>query len=209
MKKNILVLALLSAIATPTLAEGGFIGGDIGLVLGYPNRTGETASGLSAAGATSLSVTQKVSSIAFDLRGGQWITEQLGWEIGYDALGNVDGSWTSTGSTTGNYKYSASAYHFVALGGIPMGGGKLYGKAGVFSASVKEDASNTAGFSASNTQSSTGLLLGGGYEWSLSDKLAGHTGIDLFNGVKFHDFSNNKTENKTLVQISVGVDYKF
>lgn len=209
MKKIAAAVLLTASLATPAFAEGYFIGADIGTAAGYPDRTGETINGLIGAGATYASATQKTSSVAFDLHGGQWITERFGWEVGYDAFGSVDGSWTSIGSTTGSYKYSASAVHVAALGGIPLGRGKLYGKAGLFSASTKEDASNTVGFSSSKTQSSTGLLIGGGYELSFSDKIAGHAGMNLFNGMKFNDFTNNTTSNKTLVQVLVGVDYKF
>lgn len=209
MKRITAAVLLSAAFATPAFAEGFFIGADIGTAAGYPDRTGETVNGLIAAGATYASATQKTSSIAFGLHGGQWITEHFGWEVGYDALGSVDGSWVSIGATTGSYKYSASAFHVAALGGIPLGRGKLYGKAGLFSASTKEDASNTVGFSASKTQSSTGLILGGGYELSFSDKIAGHAGINLFNGMKFNDFTNNTTSNKTLAQVVVGVDYTF
>lgn len=212
MKQMIFAAALLGSVSFGAQAEGFFIGGDIGTVSGYPDRTGATVSALMGAGATSASATQKTGSAAFNLHGGQWLNAHFGWEVGYDVLGSVDGSWTSVGATTGSYKYSASAFHVAALGGIPMGGrGKLYGKVGLFSASTKEEARNTVGFFSSKTQSSTGLLVGGGYELSFTEKIAGHAGISLFNGVKFDDFTTNNTttDKKTLVQIAVGVDYKF
>lgn len=210
MKKITAAITLFAVFATPASAAGFFIGGDLGFTAGYPNRTEEVGNGLLGAGATSASVTQKKVSIALDLYGGQWVSEQFGWEIGYDALGSADGDWTSTGASTGSYKYTVSAYHFALLGGIPVGGrGKLYGKAGIFSASTKEEWSNTTGFSGSITQSSSGLLLGGGYELSFNDRLAGRAGITLFNGVQFNDFTNNQTDKKTLIELAVGVNYKF
>lgn len=213
MKKISAAVLLFAAFATPVFAEGFFIGADIGTATGYPDRTAEIANGLVTAGATFASATEKKTSFAFDLHGGQWVTERFGWEVGYDSLGSVDGSWTSIGgtATTGSFKYSVSALHVAALGGIPMGHGKLYGKAGLFSASTKEDASNTVGYSQSKTQSSTGLLVGGGYELSFNDKLAGHVGFNLFNGVKFNDFTNtpNTTDKNNIFQVVVGVDFKL
>jgi OmpA-OmpF porin, OOP family len=209
-KKIAAAMALSTVFATPAFAGGFFIGGDLGIAAGYPDRKEEVGNGLIGAGATYVSVTQKMASIALDLHGGQWVTEQFGWEIGYDALGSADGDWTSSGASTGSYKYTASAYHFALLGGIPVGGrGKLFGKAGLFSASTKEEVSNTGGYHSSITQSSSGLLLGGGYELSFNERVAGRAGITLFNGVKFNDFTNNQTDKKTLVQVAVGVNYKF
>ncbi len=214
MKKITAAFLLSAAFATPVLAEGFFIGGDIGFAGGYPDRTEEVGNGLLSAGATYVSVTQKKASVAYDLRLGQWVTKNFGWELGYDGLGSVDGTWTSAGgtATTGGYKYTASAAHLAVLGGIPLGGrGKLYGKIGLFSAATKEDAHNTVGYSRSITQNSTGLLLGGGYELSFNEHLAGHVGLNLFNGVKFYDFtkSTTATDNKTIVQLALGLDYKF
>lgn len=213
MKKITAVILLYAAFATPAFAEGFFIGGDIGIASGYPDRTAEVGNALIGGGATYVSVTQKKSSVAYDLRLGQWVTEHFGWELGYDRLGSVDGTWTTTGATTnGSYKYTASASHLAVLGGIPLGGrSKLYGKVGLFSGSTKEDWSSSNGNISSKTQSSSGLLLGGGYEQSFNDHLAGHVGLNLFNGMKFYDFAKNTTatDKKTLVQLAVGVDYKF
>jgi hypothetical protein len=209
MKKYITAAALSFALVTPAFAEGFFIGGDVGIALGYPDRTSDVGNGLMGAGATSAHVTQKVASTTLALHGGQWINEQFGWEVGYDGLGSVDGTWSSTGSTTGSYKYSASAFHLAALGGIPVGRGKIYGKAGAFSASTTEDASNTVGFHSSTTTSSSGLLIGAGYSFAFTEKLAGHVGANLFNGVKFHNFATNTSDSKTLFNVAFGVDFKF
>lgn len=211
MKKITAAILLSATFATPVFADGFFIGADVGTATGYPDRTAEAENGLVAAGATSVSASEKKTSFAFGVHGGQWITQNFGWEVGYDSLGKVDGSWTSTGSTTGSFKYSVSAFHVAALGGIPMGRGKLYGKAGVFSASTKEDWSNNFALSGSTTQNSTGLLVGGGYELPFSDKLEGHVGFNLFNGVKFNDFTNipNTTDKNNIFQVVVGVDFKL
>jgi hypothetical protein len=209
MKKFVATVALSFALTTPAFAEGFFIGGDVGITLGYPDRTSDVGNGLLGAGATSAHVSQKVASTALALRGGQWMGERFGWELGYDGLGSVDGTWSSTGSTTGSYKYSASAFHLAALGGIPVGRGKIYGKAGIFSGSTKEEASNTIGYHESTTTSSTGLLIGAGYEFSFTEKLAGHVGANLFNGMKFHNFATNTSDTKTLINVAFGVDFKF
>lgn len=208
--RKIVGAALLSAVmSTPVYSAGFFLGADIGSTGGYPDRTGETVNALIGFGASSASATQKKASLGFSVRVGQWVTDRFGWELGYNGFGSIDGSWTSVGATTGSYKYTASAAHLAVLGGIPVGSGKIYGKAGLYSASTKEEASNTVGYSASKTHSSSGLLIGGGYEWAFTGNLSGHAGVNLFNGVKFNNFVDNTTTNKTLAQVAVGVDFKF
>jgi opacity protein-like surface antigen len=179
--KIILSIVFLSCAFT-AYAEGFFIGGAVGIVI-YPNYTTDTSNWLIDAGASYASVKQNKGSFTLDFHGGQWVNKSLGWEAGYTDLGSVDGSYTSNltfPGANGTYKYSASASHLAALGGTPLGLGRLFGKIGLFSASTH--LSDPFG---SQNESSTGLLLGGGYELSLTPNLAGRAGINLFNGVKF------------------------
>lgn len=202
MKSSFVAVLLSAMLTTSAMAEGFFIGSNIGFAL-YPDRIATDP------GATSTSTSQQRTSLALDLRGGQWFDERYGWEVGYDALGNIDGSWRSVSSSaTGSYKYSASALHLALLGRIPLRHGKLFGKAGLFSASTTEEVATSTGTSTSATINSAGLMIGVGYEYRFST-IGVHAGFNFYHGMKFHDFMNNKVESMSTPQFAAGVDYYF
>lgn len=239
--KNIFVLALLSSlssiITTPAFAEENttssapastapsasgkttFIGVDIGALSGYPNSTGTIVSGLTANGWTSASATERVSPVAYDFHGGQWLSERLGWEVGYGVYGSVDGLFSASTTTQnyfGSYAYSASIVYGAVLGAIPLGSGKLYGKAGLHSTSTTTAFSSYKNnlavslITGSTSQSSTGFLLGGGYEYAFNKNWAVRADITMFNGAQFASAWNFATiENKTLIQTAAGLNYSF
>jgi hypothetical protein len=191
------------------MAEGFFIGADVGRVT-YPDYTNELVNGLVASGATFASARQDAASFTVGIHGGQWVNQNFGWEAGFTDLGSISGSFNSNlVNGSGNYKYSASAIYASALGGIPLGRGKLFGKAGLFSATTKLSGTFGAFLLAPQDQSSTGVLLGGGYELRFNDKISGRAGLDLYNGVKFSNVWSGVVESKTLVQVGVGVNFTF
>ncbi len=206
---KVLAAALVSvAVPSSAMAEGFFIGADAGTVT-YPDYTNEITSGLMANGALFASSTQNAGSFTFGVHGGQWVNQNFGWEAGYTDFGSVTGTFNSN-ILSGTYKYSASALYASALGGIPLGRGKLFGKAGLFSATTKLSGNVFgAGILAPADQSSTGLLLGGGYELAFTNQISGRAGVNLYNGVKFSNVWSGVVESKTLVQVGVGVNFTF
>jgi OmpA-like transmembrane domain len=203
--KKILAIALFSTTITAH-AEGVFIGGDLGLV-SYPDYTTDTTNWLINNGASYVATTQKVVSGSLEIHGGQWITDSLGWEIGYANLGSVTGSYTSNAFVTypsGAYKYSASAVHVALLGGIPMGRGKLFGKFGVASASTTLDDPYF-----SQTVYSTALLLGGGYEFWVNPNVSLRAGLDLYSGVDFVNEGSYAIESRGMARVAVGANVTF
>ncbi len=207
---KVLAAALVCAAASSSaMAEGFFIGADVGQMR-YPDYTNEVVNGLMASGAGFASATQDAASFSFGIHGGQWVNQNFGWEAGYADFGSVSGTFNSNLiNGSGTYKYSASALYASALGGIPLGHGKLYGKAGLFSATTKLSGTVGAFLLAAQDQSSTGLLLGGGYELAFNNHISGRAGLDLYNGVKFSNVWSGVVESKTLVQVGVGVNFTF
>jgi len=200
--KKILAIVLLSATFTAH-AEGFSIGGDIGMVT-YPDYTSDIQT--LWLGPNS-SVSQNLVSATLDIHGGQWINDYFGWEVGFADLGSVSGSYNSA-IVNGSYKYSAAALHVAALGGIPLGKGKLFGKAGLFSATTKlED--NCFVCIPSQTLSSTGLMIGGGYELWFTPHISGRVGLNLYNGVKFINEATYAAESKSMLQAAVGANFTF
>jgi hypothetical protein len=203
--KRILAIVLLSA-AFGAHAEGFYIGGDLGTV-SYPDYTTDTANWLIGNGATYASVTQKVVSSTVDIHIGQWVTEGFGWEAGYADLGSVDGSYASNSGVlfpNGTYTYSAAAAHVAVLGGIPLGRGKLFGKFGLFSASTTLDDPYF-----SQTVYSTGLLLGGGYEFWFNPAFSLRAGLNLYSGVNFVNEGTYAIESRGMAQVAVGANFTF
>lgn len=237
--KNTFVFALLSfALTTPAFAEENstsstpapaattpsasgkiFIGVDIGLLSGYPDSTGTIVSGLIANGWTSASAAQKTSTTSYNIHGGQWLSEQLGWEVGYGDLGSVKGSLNSANATSnysGVYEYSASTVYAAVLGATSLGAGKLYGKAGLHSTSTTTAISTyqysltfQRRSSGSSTTSSTGFLLGGGYEYAFNKNWAARADITMFNGTEVVNVWTGNKDAQTLIQTSVGLNYSL
>lgn len=209
------------AVTTPSASGKTFIGVDIGLLSGYPDSTGAIVSGQIAGGWTSASATQKISTTSFNIHGGQWLSERLGWEVGYSDFGSAIGSFNSTTASqsyNGSYQYSASTVYAAALGATSLGAGKLYGKAGLHSTSTKTEYTSLlyrfstlqGRFAGSTTMSSTGFLLGGGYEYAFNKNWAVRADITMFSGVQFANVSKFSTiENQTLIQTSVGLNYSL
>jgi hypothetical protein len=216
MKKKILVIALLSAaVAAPAFAAGNgfFAGGSLGLVKN-PNWVDAANQYMVANGASSSDTKQNAVSLSIGLRGGYWLNDNFGVEGGLVSISEAKGTITTTGAFAGTttYSYTTGALYAAALGGLPLGTGKLFGKAGIYSASTKLAGTTTiAGMSVSSpTASNTGLLLGGGYAFRVMNHLSIRPEFTLYNGVKFNNLDTTKSnESKNLYQLSVGADYLF
>lgn len=205
-KVSVLLVALLGSVALNSHAAGFFVGGEAGVAV-YPDFTSSVAQSMVKAGFASASVKQDRGSTAFGIYGGQWVTDNFGWEAAYTDLGSIDGKVTTVPASNTTYRYAAGALSATALGGIKLHArGTLYGKAGLYRASVKFDS-----VTRSVTTSSTGLVLGGGYSMSFTNHLIGKAELAIYNGVKFQTFnaSNGTNTSDNITKVSVGVAYAF
>lgn len=213
MKTRLMGISLLSALLCSSANANGFFGADFGSTFGYPNSTGPLTSDFLNSGYSSAQAQQKAGSLGFSIFGGNWLSENLGWEFGYSYLGGgVDGKFSSTGPTlAGTYDYTASAFHWAFLGGTKVGSGKIYGKAGLYRASTESKWAYTVGSTSSSTGSNAnmGLMLGAGYEAPISDKLSTRFGADIYNGVDFQEISNSAAVKQTLYRIGFGLAYSY
>lgn len=177
--------ALIGCLTFNAQAEGFFIGGEAGVTT-YPGF--ESFVGVA-------------SSTAAGIYGGQWLNENLGWEAALTDLGSVE----STGAGATRNKHAASALSAAALGGFKLGKGSVFGKVGLYRASVKNEAT-----SFSVTTSSTNFVIGGGYSMSFAEHLVGKAELDIYDSVKFQKVNTPAgTTNSTINKLSVGIAYAF
>lgn len=208
----------LGAMASPANAIQSFIGGEAGWA-SYPRYTSQADQAAINGGFTSSATSQDKMGTALGIYGGQWLTENLGWETGYTDLGYVNGATIATAppasSARINYKFSTTALYASLLGGTQLGKGTLYGKLGIYQASVKYEESVTNIFAAtftpiSATDSGTGLLVGAGYSRPLQEHLTAKIDLSFYNKVKFHQvYQVTGTNSGNIYKLSVGMAYVF
>lgn len=211
MKK--LAVLLSTFLFCNSASASGFFGADFGSTFGYPDSTGPITKVFVNAGYSSAQAQQKSGSLGFSLFGGNWFSDNMGWEFGYARLGGgVDGSFSTTGPTrAGTYDYTASAFHWAFLGGTKAGSGKIYGKVGLYRSSTESKWAYTVGSTSSSTgtNANMGLMLGAGYEAPISEKLSTRFGADIYNGVDFQEISNSSAIKQTLYRLSFGLVYNY
>src|SRR6266849_2320645 len=105
---SVLLVALLGSVALNSHAAGFFVGGEAGIAT-YPDFTSSVAQAEINAGFSFASVTQDKGSTAFGIYGGQWVTDNFGWEAAFTDLGSIEGKVTTVPASNSNYKYAASA----------------------------------------------------------------------------------------------------
>jgi hypothetical protein len=215
MKRTTIVFAaMLSSAAVSCHAQGFYIGAEAGLAL-YPDFTGDAARATPAQ--FSATIKQDVASLAYGIYGGYWLTPNIGVEAAYTDLGAIDGTVDGTanapfaGTLKASYSYSAQAFSLAALGGVQVGKGTLYGKLGVYDASVTaEFVAGTGQPKTSSSVSSTGLLYGAGYAFPFTKNVVGKVEFVVYDGVEFQKvFSHDRTTNENIGKLSVGVAYAF
>ncbi len=233
MKKALALVLLISVVTTSAFAEENtiptatssdktrFIGGDLGSVSGHPNTAGDIVTGLTALGWTSVSASQSLVSSASNIHGGKWLSDTIGWEVGYNSFGSAQGSFTASTTTQsyfGSNTYSASSIYAAMLGATKLGSGKAYVKAGMHSTSTKTEYtayrysfSTLIGTSSgSTTKSNTGFVLGAGYEYPFNSNWAIRLDIAMFTNAQFASVADFAViKNQTLVQSALGVNYNF
>jgi OmpA family protein len=212
MKRTTLLLAgLLSSAALNCHAEGFFIGAEAGLAL-YPDFTEDARQ---KSPTTNVTVKQDAASVAYGVYAGYWFTPNFGVEAGWGDLGSVDG--TVEGSNffgtpfKASYSYSAQAATVAALAGFKAGKGTLYGKLGMYSATVDHEFTPGVGQAKQSTSaSSTGLLYGAGYSLPFTKSIVGKVELSVYDGVKFPEvFSTTRTTSDNILKVAIGVAYAF
>jgi hypothetical protein len=206
-----LLAALLSSAAVNCHAQGFYIGAEAGLAL-YPDFTEDAAR---SSPTSNVTVNQDAGSVAYGVFAGYWFTPNFGVEAGYANLGSVDGTVEGSNffgtSFKASYTYSAQAYSLAALGGVQLGKGTVYGKLGMYEASVT--AEFVAGIGqpkTSSTVSSTGVLYGVGYSWPFTKNLMGRAEFVVYDGVAFQKvFNHTKTTDADIGKLSFGLAYAF
>lgn len=187
MKKVVGTFAALAGCLTINAqAQGLFIGGEAGVTT-YP-------------GFASFAVV--AHSTAAGIYGGQWLNENWGWEAALTNLGSVE----TTGAGTADHKHAASALSTAALGGFKLGRGSVYGKIGLYRASVKYDSP-----ALSVTTTTTNFVIGGGYTMSFAERLVGKVELEIYDNVKFQtpNAPAGATDSGTINKLSVGMAYAF
>lgn len=216
--KKFIAIAWLACLSLSAHAEDYFVNAELSAT-SYPEWVGRINDGLIANGFTYASSRQDKSGIGLGVSGGHWLSDNFGWELGYNSLGQIKGNTTADNATvfyTDNWKYSATAFHAAALGGVKLGESRLYGKLGIYSASSKLD--GTFSFSGavtgtstySGTSSNSGLLIGGGFTLPLSERIHMILSLDMFSDVVFPDwFSPSQTTKENLFKTAIGISYQF
>jgi OOP family OmpA-OmpF porin len=210
-RTTIVVAALLGSAAVNCHAHGFYIGAEAGLAL-YPDFTEDA---MRASPTTNVTVKQDATSLAYGVFAGYWFTPNFGVEAGYANLGSVDGTVEGSSffgtSFKASYTYSAQAASIAALGGVQLGKGTLYGKLGMYDASVTaEFVAGVGQPKTSSSVSSTGLLYGAGYSWPFTKNLMGRAELVVYDGVEFQKvFNHSRTTNENIGKLSFGVAYAF
>lgn len=207
MKKiSVLLAALLGGVALNSHAQELFVGVEAGVAV-YPDFTSDVARATVNAGFSSASVKQDGGSTAFGIFAGAWVTDNFGLQADYIDLGSIEGKVTTVPASNTFYKYSASAFSVAALGGIKLGAkGRLYGKAGVYRASVEFKSATR-----SITTDSTGLMLGGGYSFRITQHLLARAELTVYNDVKFQTFNapQGSSTSDYITKVALGAAYVF
>lgn len=217
--KKLILAALLGCSAASAQADN-FVGATLGSA-SYPDFTATEAAYLIGPTTiwTSASVSQNKSGSDYGIYGGQWLNDTWGWEAGYKNFGSVSGSANGSAGATaytgiGSYDYSTTALYGAGLGRMKLGSGNLYGKAGLYNASVSFSGrtylTTTTLRTTSASSSNMGLLIGGGYSMPFLEKYNGRVEYVIYNGVASYQIgTTSSTQTDNISEISVGVDYTF
>ena len=153
--KKVAIAAILSAfVGAPAVAADLYAGVKLGTVnYGYSNATNNGQAG-------------------FGLLGGYTINETFAIEVEYSDLGGFDSS-TST--------IKGSSFGVSGIGFYPLNPqSSFFGKLGIASSSLKETAKPSSGFSGSATINNTGVTVGFGGQYNVSNTTGIRVGLDIY-----------------------------
>lgn len=181
-----MLAALIGGLTFNAQAQGFFVGEEVGITT-YPGFA---------------SFVGVASSHAVGIFGGQWLSENWGWEAALTDLGSIE----SSGTGVTRHKHAVTALSAAGLGGFKLGKGTVFGKVGLYRASVKY-----AGPTFSATDSTTDFVIGGGYSMSFTEHLVGKAELDYYNNVRFQTVNApaGTTNSNAINKLSVGLAYTF
>jgi hypothetical protein len=183
--------------------------GYVGLELGYgwaDVKAKETAQALANATGNTVTYSYDTAALTGRISAGYWVADQVALEVGYFSVADLQARYSGTYSGTSwsaNETYNASGFDLAGV--FKPSGSDFFLKAGVHSSSVDGYGSfSIAGLSVSTaaTYSGTGWLVGGGYEWNMSDSssvIGSYTYYDSLGGLSTGD----------LGFLSVGYRFKY
>jgi OmpA-like transmembrane domain len=209
---KVLVPAFLSGlIAAPASASGFYAGAEIGAST-VPNLKDSVAQTMINSGYTAATASQNSSDGQAGIFGGQWLTDNFGWEANLSSLGSIRGKVAFANGTTlytRHYRYSTAALSLAALGGIDVGAtGKIFIKAGVYDAGVTFD-----GPTSTVSRNSAGPVIGGGFTMSVYKRFIARVELDNYVGVKFPAYEffaqSGQIRKTNITTLSLGIAYGF
>ena len=210
---SIVFAVLLQSLSLNARADEYFIGGDIAPIVSWAEKCTLLVFGCSWSDNTT----------GYSVRVGRWMQEggaeisEIGWELGYDDLGDISGSTTyCTGpgnilfcpGDTVNWKHEAKAMHAAALIGKRD---TPFARIGIHRTTTKSTGTYVStGAPFSGQASGLGVFLGAGFNYPATQHLSLSAAADVFFFVKVTDPANpSSTTNANPLKISVGLNYTF
>jgi opacity protein-like surface antigen len=209
MKTKLLASAVLAALfVAPVQAQQTYIGLDLGVA--SVDRSSEQSRDLDAAlaitGAPLATSTVEQRSGLFRVHLGHFISDNLSLELGYFSSGSFDGSYSAGGerikTETKISGFDVSANYYI---------GNFFVKGGLHNTKADFDAKSDSGDSVSFDKTSTGLLLGLGYQNQLAENLDYRISYTYMNGIKTPSLSTifGRENDQDFGFLTAGLIYKF
>ncbi len=208
-------LLMAAALILPALGAHGaqfFAGLRLGDISNFPDYTASIDRYYRAAGAAYSFSTKDSNASPRGVRGGVWLSDYLGIEVGYDKLGGESGGTKVAFPPVAGaaaWSVSAQARHAALLGGYTWRRHTLYAKAGK---QHTDTSLETTFFSYPHWASGSGNLFGAGYTFRILRHLSVSAQYENFQNVRFATYSNvanAPTFGVNLHIYSVGVEARF
>ena len=209
---RIFAAALLSNLAISLAAADGFYaGGEVG-VSTVPDMRGAASQTMVNSGYPTATVSQNTGSGLAGIFGGQWVTNNFGWEANLASLGFIRGRVAATNGPSTvftSYRYASGALSLAAMGGVDITpDAKLFFKLGLFDAAVTYD-----GPTSTVSANSTGPMFGGGLSYRIIKHLSVRGELVNYVGVRFPNYEyftpTNITTKSNVTMLAIGAAYEF
>ncbi len=208
-------LLMAAALIFPALGAHGaqfFAGLRLGGMSNFPDYTPGIDRYYRAAGAAYSFSTKDSDASLRGVRGGAWLSDYLGIELGYEKLGGERGSTKLAFPPVAGqaaWSVSAQARHAALLGGYTWQRHTFYAKAG---RQHTDTSLETMFFSYPHWASGSGYLFGAGYTFRILRHLSVSAQYENFQNVRFATYdnvANAPTFGVNLHVYSVGVEARF
>ena len=198
-------------VVSLAVAGGFYAGGEMG-VSTVPDLKNTAFQTMVDSGYTTTTVSQNNGSGQAAIFGGQWVTDNFGWEASLASLGSIKGRIAATNGTSTiftSYRYSAGALSLTAMGGVNVTpAGKIFFKAGAYGAGVTYD-----GPTSTVSASSAGPVLGGGFSYAVMKHVIARVEVADYIGVRYPNYEffapANSTTKTNIKVLAVGAAYEF